>query len=67
MDTKMDQPVTVEDYKEHGENFFTKYNYVIERVPGAKAEEVLKIMESLSGIVMKERAKEAKLNIGFNK
>lgn len=63
----MDQPVTVEDYQQHGENFFLKYNYIKDRVPGAKAEDILKVMESLSGIVMKERAKEAKLNIGFNK
>jgi len=51
-----DQPITVEDYKEHSQEFFDKYFYVAKELgEGAKAEDILKIMESLAGVVMKKR------------
>ena len=54
-----DQPITVEDYKEHSQEFFDKYFYVAKELgEGAKAEDILKIMESLAGVVMKKRMEE---------
>lgn len=65
----MNEPITVEDYKCVSEEFFAKYNYVVERLgPGpAKAEDVLKVMEALTGCVMKERVKDKVGPFGFNK
>ena len=63
-----DKPITVEDYKEHSKEFFDKYFYVAgELGEGAKAEDILKIMESLAGLVMKKRAEKKKVSLGFNK
>ncbi len=64
-----DQAITVEDYKLISDEFFQKYNYVVERMgPGpTKAEDVLKIMEALTGAVMKDRAKNKVGPFGFNK
>ena len=51
-----DEPITVEDYKLVSDEFFQKYDFVVERMRvTAKAEDVLKVMEALSGAVMKER------------
>jgi hypothetical protein len=51
-----DKSVTVEDYKKYGDEFFDKYFYVAKQLgEGAKAEDILKIMESLAGVVMKKR------------
>jgi hypothetical protein len=63
-----DQPITVEDYKCVSDEFFDKYNFVVERMgPSPKAEDVLKVMEALGGAVMKERAKEKVGPFGFYK
>lgn len=64
-----DQTITVEDYKCVSDEFFGKYNFVVERMgPGpTKAEDVLKVMEALSGAVMKERVKEKVGPFGFYK
>ena len=62
------KPITVEDYKEYGQEFFDKYWYVAKELgEGAKAEDILKIMESLAGVVMKKRAETKKVSLGFNK
>ena len=54
-----DQPITVEDYEKHGKEFFDKYFYVAKELgEGAKAEDILKIMESLAMVVMKKRSEE---------
>ena len=65
----MTEPITVDDYKNVSDEFFAKYNYVVERLgPGpTKAEDVLKVMEALTGRVMKERVKEKVGPFGFNK
>ena len=61
-------PITVEDYKLVSDEFFQKYNFVAERLgPTKKAEDILKVMESLSGAVMKERLKDKVGPFGFNK
>jgi len=65
----MTDPITVEDYKNVSDEFFGKYNYVVERMgPGpTKAEDVLKVMEALSAQVIKERVKDKLGPFGFNK
>ena len=52
-----DQPITVKDYEEHAGEFFEKYFYVAKELgEGAKAEDILKVMESLAGVIMKKRS-----------
>lgn len=61
--------VTLEEYKEAGEEFFPKYFYVAKELgEGSKPEEVLKVMEALVGVAMKRRI-ETKMAgpFGFNK
>jgi hypothetical protein len=54
-----DKTITVEDYEKHGKEFFDKYFYIAKELgEGAKAEDVLKIMESLAMVVMKKRMEE---------
>ncbi len=63
-----DQPITVKDYEEHGQEFFDKYFYVANQLGvNAKAEDILKIMESLAGVVMKKRSENKVGPFGFNK
>ena len=51
-----DKTITVEDYEKYGKEFFDKYFYIAKELgEGAKAEDVLKIMESLAMVVMKKR------------
>ena len=65
----IDQPITLEDYKDGiADEFFAKYHYVNDQLGGnAKAEDILKVMESLAGLIMKKRSENKKTNIGFNK
>ena len=63
-----DEPITVEDYKLVSDEFFQKYNFVADRLGVTKkAEDILKVMEALSGAVMKERVKDKVGPVGFNK
>ena len=62
------KPITIEEYTEAGEEFFPKYFYVAKELgENAKAEEILKVMESLAGVVMKNRVKDKLGPFGFNK
>ena len=64
----MMEPITVDDYKLVSDEFFQKYDFVKERMQlGAKAEDVLKVMEALSAAVIKERVKDKLGPFGFNK
>ena len=64
----MTEPITVEDYKLVSDEFFQKYDFVKERMQlGAKAEDILKVMEALSAAVIKERVKDKLGPFGFNK
>ena len=64
----MTEPITIEDYKLVSDEFFQKYNFVRESIsPTAKAEDVLKVMEALTGAVLKERVKDKLGPFGFNK
>ncbi|WNL50967.1 hypothetical protein SCREM2_gp48 [Synechococcus phage S-CREM2] len=60
------KPVTLNEYLVAGEEFWPKYWYVAKELgEGAKAEEVLKIMESLAGVAMRIRSDEKNNSIGF--
>ena len=62
------KPITLDEYKEAGEEFFPKYFYVAKELgEDAKAEEILKVMESLAGVVMKKRVEEKLATFGFHK
>ena len=64
-----DKSITVEDYEKYSGEFFDKYFYVAKQLgEGAKAEDILKIMESLGALVMKKRYEEKGVGpFGFNK
>lgn len=50
------KPVTLQEYIDAGEEFFPKYYYVMREMgEDAKPEDVLKVMESLAGVAMKNR------------
>ena len=60
--------VTLEDYEKAGEEFWPKYFYVAKELgEGAKPEQVLKVMESLAGVAMKNKVKTKIGPFGFNK
>ena len=59
------KPVTLEEYQSAGDEFWPKYWYVAKELgENAKAEEILKVMESLAGVAMRKRT-EDKGTIGF--
>ena len=61
--------LTLEDYEKAGESFWPKYWYVASELGNdAKAEDILKVMETLGGVALKV-ALEEKLTgpFGFNK
>lgn len=60
--------LTLEDYQKAGEEFWPKYWYVAKELgEGAKAEDILKVMESLAGVVMKKRSETKIGPFGFLK
>jgi hypothetical protein len=60
--------VTLEDYQKAGETFWPKYWYVAKELgESAKPEEVLKVMESLANVAMREKVEEKIGPFGFNK
>lgn len=61
------KPITLEEYKEVGPEFFDKFFYVKNQLPyGTEVEEVLTIMETLAGLVMIKRDEdEEPTSIGF--
>ena len=61
--------LTLDDYQKAGETFWPKYDYVAKELgEGVKPEQVLKVMEAIGGIALKQ-ALEEKLSgpFGFNK
>ena len=49
----IDKPITVEDYDAVADEFFAKYHFVAKELgEGAKAEDILKIMENLTGLAL---------------
>ena len=60
------KPITLQEYIDAGEEFFPKCFYVAgELGEGAKSEDILKVMESLSGVALRKRDEEDKNTIGF--
>ena len=60
------KPVSLDEYLVAGEEFWPKYWYVAKELgESAKAEEVLKVMESLAGVALRIRSEEEKNTIGF--
>ena len=62
--------LTLEDYQKAGETFWPKYHYIAQELgDGAKAEDILRVMEAVGGIALKfaleEKDKEGPF--GFNK
>lgn len=59
---------TLEDYQKAGEEFFPKYWYVAKELgEDAKAEDILKVMESLAGVALKNKIESKIGPFGFNK
>ena len=62
------KPLTLHEYIDAGEDFFPKNYYVAgELGEGAKAEDILKVMESLAGVAMKKRDENSAGPWGFLK
>lgn len=60
--------LTVEDYEKAGETFWPKYWYVAKELgEGAKAEDILKILESIGTVAMRLKLEEKEGPFGFNK
>ena len=60
--------LTLEEYQKAGEDFLPKYWYIAKELgEGAKAEEVLKVMESLAAVAWKNKVKSGVGPFGFNK
>jgi hypothetical protein len=60
--------ISLNEYLIAGEEFWPKYWYVAKELgENAKSEDILKIMESLAGVAMKNRAEEKTGPFGFNK
>ena len=61
--------LTLNEYKKAGEEFFPKYFYVAKELgEGAKPEEILKVLEALAGVAMKQRIESKMVGpFGFNK
>ena len=60
--------LTLEDYQKAGETFWPKYWYVAKELgETAKPEEILKVMESLAGVAMKQKVENKIGPFGFNK
>ena len=61
--------LTLEDYQKAGESFWPKYWYVAKELgEDAKAEDILKVMETLGGVALKVKLEEKMSGpFGFNK
>ena len=60
--------VTLEDYQKAGETFWPKYWYVAKELgEGVKAEDILKVMETLASTAMREKVENTIGPFGFNK
>ena len=60
--------VSLEDYQKAGEEFWPKYWYVAKELgEDAKPEQVLKVMENLANVAMREKVEEKIGPFGFNK
>ena len=60
--------LTLDDYQKAGDTFWPKYWYIAgELGEGAKAEDILKVMEAVGGVALKLKLEEKEGPFGFNK
>ena len=60
--------LTLEDYQKAGETFWPKYWYVAKELgEGARAEDILRVMEAVGGDALKFEKKKKEGPFGFNK
>ena len=60
--------LTVEDYQKAGESFWPKYWYVAKELgEGARAEDILKVLESIGTVALRLKLEEKEGPFGFNK
>ena len=60
--------LTLKDYEKAGETFWPKYWYVAKELgEGAKAEDILRVMEAVGGVALKLALEEKEGPFGFNK
>jgi len=58
----------LEDYQKAGENFWPKYWYVAKELgEGARAEDILKVLESIGTVALRLKLEEKEGPFGFNK
>ena len=60
--------LTVEDYEKAGESFWPKYWYVAKELgEDARAEDILKVLESIGTVALRLKLDEKEGPFGFNK
>mgnify|MGYP003139565795 CR=1 FL=1 len=60
--------LTLEDYEKAGETFWPKYWYISKELgEGAKAEDILKVLESIGTVALRLKMEEKEGPFGFNK
>ena len=60
--------LTLEDYEKAGESFWPKYWYVAKELGGdAKAEDIIKVLESIGTVALRIKMEEKEGPFGFNK
>ena len=60
--------LTVEDYQKAGETFWPKYWYVVKELgEDAKAEDILRVLESIGTVALRLKLEEKEGPFGFNK
>ena len=60
--------LTVEDYQKAGESFWPKYWYVAKELgEDARAEDILKVLESIGTVALRLKLEEKEGPFGFNK
>ena len=62
------KPITLDEYKDAGEEFFPKYFYVAKELgEGAKTEDIIKCMEVIGGVAKAMVQEQKEGPFGFNK
>jgi len=60
--------LTLEDYQKAGESFWPKYWYVSKELgENARAEDILKVLESIGTVALRLKMEEKEGPFGFNK
>ena len=60
--------LTLEDYEKAGESFWPKYWYVAKELgEDAKAEDIIKVLESIGTVALRIKMEEKEGPLGFNK